>query len=87
MRVIKPFSNLMMFCVFLIGLAGIWTDLSPSQLYRSAKRLVVATNLLSFDQKITVNHLVRRAEEAWTEYFGKKKISANAEIETLEESE
>ena len=86
MRVIKPFSNLMMFCVFLVGLAGIWTDQSPSELYRSAKGVIVATNLLSFDQKITVNHVIRRAEEAWTKYFGKKKISAEADIITEEES-
>ena len=87
MRIMKPFSNLMMFCVFLIGLAGIWTDQSPSELYGTAKRLVVATNLLSFEEKITVNHVIRRAEEAWTEYFGKKKISSNAVITTKEETE
>jgi hypothetical protein len=49
--------------------------------------MIVATNLLSFDQKITVNHVIRRAEEAWTEYFGKKKIPAEAAIVTEEESE
>jgi hypothetical protein len=87
MRIAKPFSNLMMLCVFLVGLVGIWTDQSPSELYQSAKDMIVATNLLSFDQKITVNHVIRRAEEAWTEYFGKKKIPAEAAIVTEEESE
>jgi hypothetical protein len=52
MRIAKPFSNLMMFCVFLVGLVGIWTDQSPSELYQSAKDMIVATNLLSFDQKV-----------------------------------
>jgi hypothetical protein len=87
MRVIKPFSNLMMFCVFLVGLAGIWTDRSPSELYQSVKGVIVATNLLSFEEKITVNHVIRRAEETWTEYFGKKRIPAEAVIVTEEERE
>jgi hypothetical protein len=81
------FSNLMMFFVFLIGLAGIWTDQSPSELYQSAKGLIAATNLLSFEEKITVNHIIRRAEETWQEYFGKKRISSKAKILTEEESE
>jgi hypothetical protein len=87
MKIARPFSNLMMFCVFLVGLAGIWTDRSPSELYRSAKGMVVETNLLSFDQKVTFNHVIRRAEETWQEYFGKKKIPAEAVIVTEEESE
>ena len=87
MRIARPFSNLMMFCVFLVGLAGIWTDQSPSELYRSVKGFIVTTNLLSFEDKITVNHVIRRAEETWLEYFGKKRISSEARIVTEEESE
>ena len=87
MRIIKPFSSLMMFGVFLIGLAGIWTDRSPSELYQSAKGFIAATNLLSFEEKITVKNIIRRAEETWDDFFGKKKISSKAQIVTEEESE
>ena len=71
MRIIKPFSNLMMFGFFLLGLAAAWTNQSPAEIYHSAKSVITNTTLLTFEQKVAVNHIIRRAEETWDTISGK----------------
>lgn len=80
MRIIKFFSNLIMFGVFLIGLTAIWTDQTPKEIYRSTKSAVIYSGLLSFEQKIAVNYAIRRVEEAWAGIAGHVNESLEEDI-------
>ena len=75
-KIIRPFSNIMMFVFFLLGLTAAWTNQSPTEIYRSAKSAITNTGLLSFEQKIAVNHVIRRTEETLSTFSGQ-----NNEIE------
>ena len=74
MKIIRPFSSLMVFTFFLLGLFCTWTNQSPLEIYHSLKNLVTETSLLSFEQKVAINHVIRQTEEALATLSGRSDL-------------